>query len=66
MNLTNSLDNRFDGDTASANALYSDDAVKEIQDYFKTKRAYVGTNGQFINSFNTDTISFMLFNLTGD
>ena len=55
----------FDGDTCSANIVYSDDALKEVKDYFKSPHAYVGTDGKFINDTNIDTVKFVLRNTTG-
>ncbi len=55
----------FDGDTCSWTCLYSDEALKENENFFMSKRAYVGTDGRFINSVQTDTVEFVLANLTG-
>jgi hypothetical protein len=55
----------YDGDTSSANVVTSDEAVNEISDYFKSPKAYVGTDGQFINDTNIDTVKFVLRNITG-
>ena len=55
----------FDGDTMSANFVYSDEAVTEIKNLFNSKRAYVNSDGQFLNDTNTDTISYVLRNFTG-
>jgi len=56
----------FDGDTVSANATYSDEAVKEVDTYLRKKRAYVGTDGNFISSTAVDTVNLVMHNLTGD
>lgn len=56
----------FDGDTCSLNAVYSDDSVREVTEYFNKRRAYVGTNGKLIHSVGIDTVAFVLHNLTGD
>lgn len=55
----------FDGDTSSCTVAYSDEAVKEVNDFFKSKIAYIGTNGSFIANLETDTIKYILQNLTG-
>jgi len=55
----------FDGDTCSANIVYSDEARREVQNFFNSKRAYVGTDGRFINDTNVDTIAHVLRNVTG-
>ena len=54
----------FDGDTCSMTAVYSDEAVKEVNEFLSKKRAYVGTNGEFMHTTGTDTANFMLHNLT--
>jgi hypothetical protein len=56
----------FDGDTTSATFTYADESVKEINDYFLTKAAYVGSDGKFVYDTNTDTISRVIFNMTSD
>ena len=55
----------FDGDTCSWTCLYSDEALAESENFFTLKRAYVGTDGRFINSVSIDTVEFVLANLTG-
>lgn len=55
----------FDGDTCSANFVYTDEALAEIDKFFNSKKAYVGTDGRFINDTNVDTISHVLRNITG-
>lgn len=56
----------FDGDTASGNVTYSDEAIQEVDDFLSKKRAYVGTDGRFISSVDVDTVKLVLYNLTGD
>lgn len=56
----------FDGDTASENQTYSDESIKELNDFLGRRAAYIGTNGRFISSTNTDTVALTLHNLTGD
>lgn len=56
----------FDGDTVSANITYSDESKKEVHDFFKRKRAYVGTNGKFIASFDISTIALVFRNMTSN
>lgn len=56
----------FDGDMMNCNVVYSDEAVNEVKEYFKKRRAYVGTDGQFISSTNVATTALVLHNLTGD
>lgn len=54
-----------DGDTVSLNVVYSDEAIKEVDDFLKKKRAYVGVNGKFLNSVDIATTALVLHNLTG-
>jgi len=56
----------FDGDVCSWTALYSDESINEINDYFSKRKAYIGTNGKFTASVNTSTVKLVLHNLTGD
>lgn len=56
----------FDGDTASGNAAYSDEAIREVDNFLTKKRAYVGTDGSFISSTSVDTVNLVMHNLTGD
>lgn len=55
----------FDGDTGSGNIVYSDEANKEIDDYFKLRRAYIGTDGRFMASTGVSTVDLVLHNMTG-
>ena len=55
----------YDGDTASGNVLYSEEAIAECERFFQTRRAYVGTNGQFINRTGVYTVDLVLANMTG-
>lgn len=54
----------FDGDMGSLTIVYSDEGVRDCQEFFKSKRAYVGTNGNFISSFDTSTVALVFHNLT--
>ena len=56
----------FDGDTVSITAVYSEEAIKEVKNFLGSKRAYVGTDGKFKASVSTDTINFIMYNLTAD
>lgn len=56
----------FDGDTSSANIAYSDQAQREMESFFKTKRGYIGTDGRLLFSCNVDTVDLVMFNMTGD
>lgn len=55
----------FDGDTCSANFVYTDEALDEINKFFNSKKAYVGTDGRFINDTSVDTVMHVLRNITG-
>jgi hypothetical protein len=56
----------FDGDTVSGNAAYSDEAIQEVDNFLTKKRAYVGTDGNFISSTSVSTVNLVMHNLTGD
>lgn len=56
----------FDGDTASANLLYSDEAIAEVNSYLATKEAYLDPRGGLKASSNVNTIALVLRNMTGD
>jgi hypothetical protein len=55
----------FDGDTASGIALYSQEAIAEVDTLLKKKEFYVGPDGEFTSNLSTDTITYILHNLTG-
>lgn len=56
----------FDGDTSSCNIAYSDEAIREADGYFKTKRAYISTEGRLLYSCNIDTVKLVAHNMTGE
>lgn len=56
----------FDGDTMSANIAYSVEAKKEVQKLLNSRKYYVGTDGKMNFSADTDTIGYVLANITGD
>lgn len=56
----------FDGDTSSGNIAYSDEAIAEAKTFFKSKRAYIGTDGRLLYSCNIDTVKLVMFNMTGE
>jgi len=60
------LDADFDGDMMNCNIVYSEEAIEEVKNYFTKRRAYVGTNGEFISSTAVHTANLVLHNLTGD
>ena len=55
----------FDGDTASFNAVYTDEAVKEVQEYLNSKAAYVDPRGGLRANANVATVALVLRNMTG-
>lgn len=55
----------FDGDTCSWTAVYTDESLNELTRYMKSKKAYVGTDGRFIQDTGVDTIKYVLQNMTG-
>jgi hypothetical protein len=55
----------FDGDTASFNAVYTDEAVKEVKDILNSKAAYVDPRGGLKASANVATVALVLRNMTG-
>lgn len=55
----------FDGDMMSANAIYLDESVAEVNRYLRSKAAYVDAGGKFMNSSMTDTVERVLFNMSG-
>lgn len=56
----------FDGDTCSLNIVYSDESIAEVKKYLSSKKYYVGTDGKISFSANTDTVSYILKNITGE
>lgn len=56
----------FDGDTSSFNVVYSDESIKEVDDFLGSPRAYIDTSGHFLSSTEVDTVRLVLHNLTGD
>ena len=56
----------FDGDTSSGNIAYSDEAIAEAAKFFKTKKAYLGSDGKLLFSCSVDTVELVLHSLTGN
>lgn len=56
----------FDGDTGSLNIVYSDEAIEEADKYLGSRRYYVGTDGKISFSCATDTVKYVLQNLTSN
>ena len=55
----------FDGDTVSANVLYMDESVLEVDKLLASTKYYIGTDGRINFSSDTDTVAFMMKNMTG-
>lgn len=49
----------------SANAIYTDEAVAEVNAFLLSKNAYVDAGGQLVNSAAVDTVDRVLFNMSG-
>ena len=54
----------FDGDTSSANALYTQESIEEVHDFLAKKLAYVDPSGRLIASGVIATAELVCFNLT--
>ena len=55
----------FDGDTGSATFVMSNEALAENEKRLSSKQTWVRTDGSLAASFDYDTISYVLTNLTG-
>lgn len=56
----------YDGDTASATIVYSDEAIAELDRYLDSTAAYLDPRGGFKAGCDIDTITLVLKNMTGD
>lgn len=56
----------FDGDQMSSPICYSRDSYQEIVKYYKSKKAYISTNGSFLASAGNKTGKLVIANLTKD
>ena len=54
----------FDGDTSSANALYTDESIKEVTAFMGKKLAYIDPSGRLIASAVVATAELVCHNLT--
>lgn len=64
--LANGLDNTFDGDTVSFNAILSDEANTEIAQYLASPKSLMDINRRFISGEKTDLIALVFHNMTID
>jgi hypothetical protein len=54
----------FDGDTSSFTVTYTDESIREVDEFLDSKRAYVGTDGRPLASVAIDTVNLVLHNMT--
>lgn len=60
----NGLGADFDGDTASYNIVYSNEAVAEAKKFLKSKAAYISTKGEILSSTAVSTVELVCHNMT--
>lgn len=53
-----------DGDTGSFIALVTEEAIAEIKMRMKQKMFFIGPDGKFVTNLNTDTVDFVLKNMS--
>lgn len=58
------VDIRFDGDMKSATGIQSDQATSQLDDYMKTREAWVTPDGQMRSTIDYDTSNLIFKNLT--
>ena len=51
-------------DTVSFNVLYTDESIKEIQDYLNSPKAYITPNGELTDSNADDNVNIVVDVLT--
>lgn len=56
----------FDGDTASALFIYSEEAIEEINKHLASREAHVDSNNKVRSKLNLEVLALVLRNLTGD
>lgn len=54
----------FDGDTCSLNVLYTEDSVKEVDDFLGSKEAYLSPTGEILYSSANDISDLVMSTLT--
>lgn len=55
----------FDGDTVSLQAVYVDESIDEIKNYYRRREAYITPKGGLAFSVNIHTLALAIRNLTG-
>lgn len=56
----------FDGDMVNSPILHSEDAFREIGEYYTKRGAFVGVDGQLLVSADVQTVGLVVANMTGD
>ena len=56
----------FDGDTLSVVIVYSEEAIEEIDKKLNSRNMYVNSSGNISFTMATDTVNYLLQNITGD
>lgn len=57
---------RFDGDTCSANVVYTQEAIDEVKALLNSRNYYVNTSGKIAFSMATDTVNYLMAGLTSE
>lgn len=53
----------FDGDQESLICVHTEESLNEMNEYFRSKRAYIGVDGRLRYSMDYDSIKFVAKNL---
>ena len=56
----------FDGDTVSLNVVYTEDAIKEINDLLNSNKYYLSPEGSIAYSASDDIIKLVLAHMTDE
>ena len=56
----------FDGDTCSANVVYTQEAIDEVKALLNSRNYYVNTSGKIAFSMATDTVNYLMAGLTSE
>ena len=61
------MDNKdFDGDACSVIVAYSEEAIEEVKNKLNSRSFYVNTSGKISVSLATDTVDYLVQNVTGE
>ena len=55
-----------DGDTCSVIIAYSEEAIEEVKNKLNSRSFYVNTSGKISFSLATDTVDYLVQNVTGE